>query len=76
MSFRMCTKLSKIKRKHCLLNCVLADSATHNWPDWNTVGYGELVVIFLQIVTLCALVYYFIWIKSNNGKFLSQYILT
>ncbi len=76
MSFRMCTKLSRIKRKHFLLNCVLADSATHNWPDWNTVGYGVLVVIILQIVTLCALAYHWTCSKSSKGTFLSQCILT
>lgn len=72
MSFRMCTKLSKIKRKHFLLNRVLADSETYNWPDWKITGYGVFVVIVLQLVTLCALAYCWKYSKSSKGKFLSQ----
>ncbi len=72
MPFRMCTKLSKIKRKHFLLNCVLAD---WNWSDWNTVGCGVLVVIALLIFMLCVFLAYRLKLnvsKSNKGRFLSQ----
>lgn len=46
------------------------DSATHNtanWPDWNTVGYGVIVVIVLQCVTLIALAYSWKYGKSSKG---------
>uniref|UniRef100_A0A671N4P4 Major histocompatibility complex class I-related gene protein-like n=1 Tax=Sinocyclocheilus anshuiensis TaxID=1608454 RepID=A0A671N4P4_9TELE len=68
--YQMCTKLSKIKRKHFLLNCVLADSATLNWREWVPYGCGLLAVI----VVLCALAYccYGKCRKSSKGKFLSQ----